>query len=140
MTPQEIRAIRLSWAQVVPISEQAATHFYDRLFEIDPATRPLFGSTDMANQKRKLMDIINTVVNALDAIEAVLPNVKALGRRHAGYNVDDAHYDSVGAALLWALEKCLVDEWTEETAAAWSKAYMLLSSTMRDASAEVRAA
>ena len=42
MTPQQIAVVRESFAKVVPISEEVAALFYDRLFAIDPSTRPLF--------------------------------------------------------------------------------------------------
>jgi hemoglobin-like flavoprotein len=36
--------------------------------------------------------------------------------------VTDAHYDSVGAALLWTLEQGLGDAWMAEAKAAWAAA------------------
>ena len=42
MTQEQIKAIQESFAKVVSISEQAATLFYGRLFEIAPALKPLF--------------------------------------------------------------------------------------------------
>ncbi|HZF35846.1 MAG TPA: hemin receptor, partial [Candidatus Angelobacter sp.] len=41
MTPQQVALVRQSFAKVVPIREQAAALFYDRLFAIDESTRPL---------------------------------------------------------------------------------------------------
>ena len=52
MTPQQIALVRESFAKVVPISEEAAALFYDRLFAIDPSTRPLFNG-DMKSQGAK---------------------------------------------------------------------------------------
>ena len=45
----------------------------------------------------------------------------------------DAHYDSVGAALLWTLEQGLGKAWTPEVAAAWTDVFTLLSGIMRTA-------
>ncbi len=42
MTPDQIAWVQSSFAQVVPIADQAAVLFYDRLFHLDPAVRPLF--------------------------------------------------------------------------------------------------
>ena len=60
---------------------------------------------NMASQGRKLVDMMGTVVMRLTALEAVVPTIQALGARHAGYGVKAVHYESVGAALLCALEK-----------------------------------
>ena len=42
MTPRQITLVQQSFAKVLPIRETAAALFYDRLFAIDPSTRPLF--------------------------------------------------------------------------------------------------
>ncbi len=41
MTPTQIELIRTSWAAVEPTADVAATLFYERLFEMDPAVRRL---------------------------------------------------------------------------------------------------
>lgn len=42
MTDDQIALVQSSFARVVPIRETAASLFYDRLFELEPAARPLF--------------------------------------------------------------------------------------------------
>jgi hemoglobin-like flavoprotein len=66
--------------------------------------------------------------------------VDELGRRHAGYGVKEAHYDSVGAALLWTLEQGLGEAWTPDVAAAWTDVYVLLSGIMLNAQKAAAAA
>ena len=133
MTPVQKSLIRTTWAQVLPIAESAAGLFYQRLFEIDPTTRALFRDTDMAQQRRKLLHVLGVAVSSLDNLSALIKTVEDLGRRHAGYGVKDAHYDSVGAALLWTLEEGLGSAWTPEVAGAWTEIYGLLSGIMRAA-------
>jgi len=133
MTPEQRTIIRDTWQQVGPIADAAATLFYERLFEIDPGVRTLFRHADMPSQRGKLVAAIGTVVDGLDRIDALVPLVAALGRRHAGYGVTDAHYDTVGAALLWTLEKGLGDAWTPAAADAWTAAYATIAGMMRSA-------
>jgi len=140
MTPDQKDILRDTWQSVAPIADEAAKLFYDRLFEIDPATRPLFARTAMPEQRARLMEAIGLVIDKLDELELLVPTIEALGRRHVGYGVTDAHYVSVGAALLWTLEQGLGDAWTPEAAEAWSDAYTLLATTMRKAAAETQAA
>src|SRR3954449_11017598 len=104
MTPDQKQIVQETWKQVVPIADSAAEVFYRRLFEIDPTTRPLFGKTDMAEQRKKLVQTLAVAVGSLDRLHELTPTLEALGRSHAGYGVRDAHYTSVGAALLWTLE------------------------------------
>jgi hemoglobin-like flavoprotein len=131
MTPDQIKAIQESFTKVAPISEQAATLFYGRLFEIAPEVRPLFRG-DIKEQGRKLMATLAVVVAGLGNLEAILPAASALAKRHVEYGVKPAHYAPVGEALLWTLERGLGEQWTVELAAAWGAAYGVLSEFMID--------
>jgi hemoglobin-like flavoprotein len=133
MTNEQKELVQASWRKVVPIADTAATLFYDRLFEIDPSVRPLFRSTDMPEQRKKLMQMIGVAVSGLDRVEETLAAVAELGKRHGTYGVTDEHYDSVGAALLWTLEKGLGEQFTPDVRAAWATVYGLLASTMKGA-------
>jgi hemoglobin-like flavoprotein len=135
MSPTQVAAVQRTFSLVVPIKEQAAAMFYERLFSIDPTTKPLFKG-DMKDQGRKLMAALATVVTGLNNSSSILPAVQALGRRHVGYGVKDEHYASVGAALLWTLEKGLGDEFTPDVKGAWADAYGLLAGVMKDAAAQ----
>ena len=135
MTPEQIELVKSSWAKVLPIADQAAALFYGRLFELDPALKPLFKG-DMREQGAKLMKMINTAVNGLDRIEAIVPAVQALGERHVAYGVRERDYDTVGVALLWTLEKGLGEAFTPEVGQAWAGTYGLLADTMKAAAAK----
>jgi hemoglobin-like flavoprotein len=134
MTPESQALVRNSFAKVVPIAPQAAALFYDRLFILNPALKPLFKG-DMAEQGRKLMAMIGTAVANLDKLETIVPAVQDLGRRHATYGVKPADYDTVAAALLWALRLGLGDGFTPAVEAAWTEAYTILATVMKDAAA-----
>ena len=135
MDQESIRLVQQTWKQVDPIRDQAAALFYGRLFELDPSLRPLFKG-DMAEQGRKLMNMLATAAMGLDRLDGIVGEVQALGRRHVAYSVQDAHYDTVGAALLWTLEQGLGDAFTPQVKAAWTDAYTLLAGTMKQAAAE----
>jgi hemoglobin-like flavoprotein len=51
--------------------------------------------------------------------------------------VSDTHYETVEAALLWAIQENLGDEWTPAVGEAWGAAYRLLASTMQRAAHDV---
>lgn len=134
MTPEQKFIVQASFAKVVPIAEQAAQIFYGRLFELDPSLKPLFKG-DMKEQGRKLMTMIRTAVAGLDKLDMLVPAVQDLGRRHVGYGVQDRHYDTVGAALLWTLEKGLAEDFTPRVKEAWTVVYGVLATTMKNAAA-----
>lgn len=132
MTSEQIDLVKTSFAKVAPLAQEAAVLFYARLFEIDPALRRLF-KTDIGKQGRKLMQMIEIAVNGLERLEELVPAVRALGARHAVYGVEEKHYETVGAALLWTLEQALEADFTAETKEAWTAFYNLIADTMKDA-------
>jgi len=80
-----------------------------------------------------LMDALRLAVKGLDRPEALLPALAALGRRHAGYGVNEHDYETVGEALLWTLEQGLGPSFTPEIKEAWAALYRFVADTMRAA-------
>jgi len=139
MTPEQKELVQNSFAKVAPIAEQAAEMFYGRLFELDPALKPLFKG-DMSEQGRKLMSTLGIAVGSLDNLDGLIPVLQNLGRGHVAYGVKDEHYDTVGAALLWTLEQGLGDGFTPDVKDAWAEVYTIVSTVMKEAAADVQAA
>jgi len=136
MTPEQIKIVQSTWEKIVPQSEQAATAFYNKLFEIAPEVRPMF-KNDMQQQGRELMQTLNTVVTTLNNLPELVPVVEELGRRHIDYGVEAKHYDAVATALIMTLESTLGDEFTAEAKEAWVTIYHLLANTMKEAATEI---
>jgi nitric oxide dioxygenase len=129
MTPDQTKLVQQSFAKVAPISDQAATIFYNRLFEVAPQVKAMFPE-NMTEQRKKLMATLAVVVNGLSDLPSILPAASALAIRHVSYGARREHYPVVGAALLYTLEQGLGAAWTPEVAAAWTAAYDTLSSYM----------
>lgn len=138
MTAEQKLLVQKTFAKVVPIADTAASLFYGRLFEIDPALRPLFKG-DLVEQGRKLMQMIGVAVNGLDRLDQIVPAVQQLGVRHVAYGVKDEHYATVAVALLWTLEQGLGADFTPDVRNAWTAAYTLLANTMKAAAATAAA-
>jgi hemoglobin-like flavoprotein len=135
MTPTQVALLQASWKQVAPIADQAAELLYGRLFELDPSLRPLFRG-DMTEQGRRLMSMMTFVVGSLTRFESLVPAVQALGRRHAGYGVEDQHYETVESALIWTLKQGLGAAFSKEVEEAWRTAYGVLATTMKEAATQ----
>lgn len=130
LTARQKSLVQTSWSQVEPIAETAATLFYAKLFELDPALKPLFTS-DPKEQGKKLMTMIAFAVRGLDNLAALVPAVQNMGKRHTGYGVQDSHYATVGAALIWTLGQGLGPAFTDEVKEAWTAVYTILADTMK---------
>lgn len=135
MTPEQVELVQRTFKSVATIKEQAADLFYGRLFALDPSLRALFKG-DMGEQGQKLMATIGVAVQNLKRPEAILDTVRALGVRHKGYGVTDAHYETVGSALLWTLEHGLGADFTPEVRDAWAAVYTLVADVMKTAARE----
>jgi hemoglobin-like flavoprotein len=133
MTPRQQNLIKESFGMVAPIADQAAQIFYARLFELDPSLQRLFAHTDMAAQRKNLMQTLTVVVKSIDKLDTIVPAVQALGARHAGYGVTPGMFATVGQALIDTLAVGLGDAFTPECRNAWVDAYQILSTVMIDA-------
>ena len=130
-TATDLTLVRDSFDRIVPIAGVAADLFYERLFYLAPSLRRMFPA-DMRDQKRKLMVMIASAVQGLHDLDKLVPQLRALGARHAGYGVEPAHYQTVGAALIWTLERALGNAFSPEARQAWTRVYALLAATMQD--------
>jgi nitric oxide dioxygenase len=129
MNTQQIELVQASFKKVRPIADQAAETFYQRLFEIAPTYKAMF-KNDLKKQGTMLMSTLGLAVDSLNNLEAILPAVRSLGQRHAGYGVTAEHYQPVAEAFLWTLDHYLGKEFTPELKEAWVKAYMTLAGVM----------
>ena len=118
LTPQQKRLVRESFETVREYADSLTMLFYGRLFEMQPAVRNLF-KANMGEQSRKLLDMLVTVVDAIDQFETLRPKLNELGRKHVTYGALPEHYDVVRMALLWALAQALEQQFDPETKAAW---------------------
>lgn len=135
MTPQQIQLIRDSFAPLKPLAPTVAEAFYAQLFARDPALRALFRGGDMGEQGARLMQMIGAAIDLLDRPASLTPVLLKLGQRHASYGVVEAHYASVGAALLDTLSAGLGDGFTAEVREAWTAMYGHVARTMQEGAA-----
>lgn len=132
LTDQQRQLVTQSFARLVPISNEATTVFYNRLWEIAPETRSMFKTTDMSQQGIKLMQTLGMSVRALHDLSEIAPLLHELGTRHIGYGVTKDQYRLVEVALLEMIQHCLGEDFTHEMREAWIAAYALIADmTMR---------
>jgi hemoglobin-like flavoprotein len=131
MNTQRKRLVQESWQSVSHDHDRVARAFYERLFEIDAAARPMFANTDMTAQRAKFIGMIGEIVRNLDLPQELIPALSALGRRHKDYGVRPIDYDRVREAFFRALATELGDGFTDEVRDAWEEAYALTAGVMK---------
>ena len=135
MTPEQVYLIRKSFAELSRHDHVAALVFYRRLFEMDPALRPLF-TGNIEEQSRKLLDMLGVLIAMLERPVGLDMELRAMGARHLGYGVKDEHYATVGQALLDMLSEVLDKQFTPDVRAAWVALYTAVQTLMMKGAAE----
>lgn len=133
MDEKTITLLQASFAEVMAIRQEAAALFYERLFAIDPALKPLFHDADMRSQEMKLMAALALVVGKLRQLGEVIPVLENLAVKHVAYGVEEHHYATVGQALIQTLSLAFGERFTPELRNAWLGAYGAISGVMIEA-------
>lgn len=131
----DVALLRSSFATLQPSADSLARRFYARLFATYPQVRPMFKTTDFAEQRRKLMASVAAVVAMADRPEALEPVLAVMGRQHAELGVQPQHYEYVGASMLAAMADECGEAWTPELSRSWDAALRFVSARMMAAQA-----
>jgi methyl-accepting chemotaxis protein len=125
-----VSALRRSFELIAPRADRFADRFYEKLFADFPEVRPLFGRTDLADQRRMLIQMLTIVMRSLEQ-PAVLSRVLGeLGARHVDYGVREEHYPLVARTLMGALREFAGEAWTDEFNTAWTEALYAVAGLM----------
>lgn len=138
MTPEQIQLVHDTVDALAGIDDRVARAFYDRLFEVAPAVRPLFPD-DLDAQAHKFVVTLEEIVRSVSDLPDFVARARDLGARHVGYHARASHYVVIGDVLFETLAQELGDRFTSEHEAAWRRAYHLLAEVMQEgADAELR--
>ena len=128
----QVELLEKSFEVIKPQADEFVNSFYDNLFTANPEAQPLFEGTNMAEQKKKLLNSLVLVVENLRMPEVLDQALKGLGARHVKYGALPEHYPLVGGALLTTFEQYLGPQWTPEVKQAWVDAYGAITEIMLD--------
>jgi hemoglobin-like flavoprotein len=126
----QIEFLETSFQAIAPRGEAFVAAFYERLFTRFPQTRAFFATTDMKEQKKKLLGALALVIQNLRKPEVLTSALKGLGQRHVAYGVRPEHYPIVGAVLLETFADFLGERWTQAAHDAWAEAYEAICAIM----------
>jgi nitric oxide dioxygenase len=128
----QVELLEKSFAEIEPHANEFVSSFYDNLFTANPEAKPLFDTTDMEAQKKKLLSSLVLVVENLRKPDVLDGALRGLGARHVKYGALPEHYPLVGSALLTTFEQYLKEDWTPQVKQAWVDAYGAISNIMLD--------
>jgi hemoglobin-like flavoprotein len=130
MTPEYVRIVQSSWAQVQPIKESAGQFFCERLLQADPSLTCL-SRVDKRQQGVTFLRVIDVAVSGLERQERTANLMRKLGSRHADCAARELRYYSISIALLGMLRDCLGADFTPTVKDAWETVFGELAATMR---------
>jgi hemoglobin-like flavoprotein len=126
----DVDALETSFDLIAPRGEELMDTFYRRLFAAAPAVEPLFSGTDMSRQKTKLLATLVLLRKSLRNLNALVPKLRELGRRHGAYGAQAEHYPVVGAALIASMAELAGSAWRPEYERAWADAFEVVAGAM----------
>lgn len=129
MRTDQISLVQESWQWVKPVAKQAGLSFYEKLFDAAPGVRHLF-KEDYEEQADKLMVMLGYVVGKLEKPADIMNDIQKLGKSHAKYGAQPAHYTVVGQCLIATLREGLGEKWNEPLQEAWIAAFTLVKDAM----------
>ena len=138
---RQISVVQTSFEKVLPHASITAEHFFNYLFERSPElTAILLGSMfkdevlqQLEQHKKRFVDTVQMIVKGLDGVDQLVPNVQGWGRKYAGRGLESHHYETVGDALVWALEHTPDVNLSPETKQAWRFTYVFLQGIVEEA-------
>ncbi|WP_425049625.1 globin domain-containing protein [Psychromarinibacter sp. S121] len=136
LDPNDIKRIRTGFARLKCAPDELTRDFYGRLFRAAPAVRPLFPD-DIRKQAGKLQKMLVLVVQTLDDLDTLIPEIRALGARHVGYGAADTHYPVVGEVLIETLA-AHIPGWTDADRRAWTALYGLATAAALEGAEQAR--
>jgi hemoglobin-like flavoprotein len=131
----DVDALETSFDLIAPRGEELMDTFYRRLFAAAPGVEPLFSGTDMSRQKTKLLATLVLLRKSLRNLNALVPKLRELGRRHGAYGAQAEHYPVVGAALIASMAELAGSAWRPEYERAWADAFEVVAGAMIDGAA-----
>lgn len=104
-------------------------YFYKTMFANNPEVKPMFDmdKQESGAQPIALANAILAAAKNIDNLEAIMPAVQSIGKRHVEVGVLADHYPIVGKNLLIAIKDMLGDAATDEVMQAWEKTYGVLA-------------
>jgi len=92
----------------------------------------LFNSPGLHKIFAKIVDAVGQAVAGQQDWDVLIPTLRQLGSRHAGYGVRQDHLAAMEKALLCALRASLGEDFTREAEYTWKTSFNLMASIMHE--------
>lgn len=125
MTAADIALVRASFRLLIQDMDRCAELFYARLVTLDPDIRAQQPAA-MPQQRRRLIQIMDVLIDLLDQPAELQKQLTILARRHDVYGSRDRKFLAAKAAFAWTIDR-LFDPAAGLQHAAWMAALEMIA-------------
>ncbi len=138
LEPEHVALVQQSYSTVVAQSELFVKAFDRRLADLATPTHALL-QRSLAASETNLQDLLQRLVQQLSQPESLAPDLAAVGRHLAEFDVEPRECDEVLEIFFETLQRALGQAWDDQTEAAWRSVCSALMATTFTTSATVDA-
>jgi len=120
MTPDAIRQLKASYAEVAAEPRRLASRFYEEMFAVAPNLRSLFPA-DLTSLQGHFEAALALVIRNLDEVSVLQESLRDLGAQHVHWGARPEDYVTAREALIAAI-RTLSRAWTDALESHWRTA------------------
>ena len=111
---------------------EVTDHFYKRMFSHNPELKDIFNLSNQATGRQQfaLFSAVAMYAQHIDDLGALSELVERVAHKHVSFDIQPEQYQIVGHHLIETLRELAPNEFTDEVADAWVKAYGLLANVL----------
>ena len=114
------------------VGVEITDHFYKRLFSHNPELKDIFNLSNQATGRQQfaLFSAVAMYAKHIDDLDALGELVERVAQKHTSFDIQPDQYQIVGHHLIETLREMAPNEFTDDIAEAWIKAYGLLANVL----------
>jgi nitric oxide dioxygenase len=109
---------------------------YGRLFEVAPRVTKIFEGRDSTRQRRT----VQILRESFEDLSSLVPELEALGARHAEWGVTPNDYAIMGPILIESMASAVDPYWRSEYTTAWAGLFEIVQGIMLRGAEQAQAA
>jgi hemoglobin-like flavoprotein len=131
-----IGTLEESFDIMAPNIPDIVNRMYNRLFEVSPRAIKIFEGRDASRQRRT----VQVLREAFEDLDAMIPEIEALGARHVSWGVEAEDYAVLGPILFESMAASTAPYWRSEYTTAWAMLWQVVEDVMLQGAAKAQVA
>ncbi len=121
-----IAVLEESYDLLAPKIPEIVDRMYGRLFQVAPRVVKIFEGRDSSRQRRT----VQILRESFEDLDVLVPELRALGERHAEWGVTPKDYAVMGPILIESMASLVDPYWRSEYTTAWAHLFEVVQGIM----------